>query len=451
MSAGDAAIALLGAADERPALLDAASGRVVSYAELAALVRERIATWQGAGLGGLAFLLCRNDVATVVSYLAAMTAGIPVALFDAALPPAALAELRRRYQPELVLGPGDERDTAPVGPVVAPELALLLSTSGSTGSPKLVRLSRAAVDSNAAAIGAALALRRADVAPTSLPLHYSYGLSVLNSHLRAGAALLLTDEGLLSDSFWAACRHHRATSLAGVPYSYQMLRRLDFGKLAPPELRTLTQAGGRMEPRLVLHFHQLAQARGGQLFVMYGQTEATARITVLAPRDLPEHVGSVGCAIEGSLSIEDGEVIYRGGNVMLGYAEDRAALALGDELGGRLATGDLGHLDDAGRLWITGRKKRIAKVFGMRVSLDEIEAWLRAEPGELPLAALADGDRLCVYVEGGDDERCAAWRQLLAARTGLHASGFVVRGLAALPRLPSGKIDYASLAAGKDS
>ncbi|MEZ4362725.1 MAG: AMP-binding protein [Kofleriaceae bacterium] len=439
------AVDLLGADDERPALLEAATGVRVSYRELGVRVRARAESWRQRDVRGLAFLRCRNDLDTVVAYLAALTAGLPIALFDAGLDERALDELRRRYQPELVItGVAEER--APLdGPPAAPELALLLSTSGSTGSPKLVRLSRGAVESNARAIAAALRLDRDEVAPTSLPLHYSYGLSVLNSHLCVGAAVLLTDEGLLGEAFWAACRAHRVTSLAGVPYSYQMLRRLDLAKLAPPELRNFTQAGGRLDPRLISHAHQVATARGGRLFVMYGQTEATARISVLAPEELPAQVGSVGRAIHGALTIEDGEVVYRGPNVMLGYAEERADLARGDELGGCLRTGDLGYLDDAGRLWITGRKKRIAKVFGMRINLEDIEAWLRAESGERAVAAVAGDDKLTVFVEGEDDSPCAGWRALLAERTGLHPTGFVVRARAALPKLPSGKLDYAQL------
>jgi acyl-coenzyme A synthetase/AMP-(fatty) acid ligase len=475
MRTGDGAalsVPLVGACDDRPALIEAASGARLSYAELVARVQQRAAWLRGAGgdvagggAGGpsLIFRLCRNDLATVIDYLAALTAKVPIALFDHGVGLDALAELVRRYQPELVLGrasaaggntvgDGAEPDgtTGAAASAVAPspELALLLSTSGSTGSPKLVQLSLGAVESNARAIAAALALGRRDVAPTSLPLHYSYGLSVLNSHLAAGATLVLTDESLLSAGFWAAAREHEITSLAGVPYSYQMLRRIDLGAQAPSSLRTLTQAGGRLDPGLVLHFHRLASARGGRLFVMYGQTEATARITVLSPADLPDHAGSVGQAIAGDLAIEDGEVVYRGPNVMLGYAESRADLALGDQLHGCLFTGDLGYLDGEGRLWITGRSKRIAKVFGLRLNLDEIEAWLRTVHGG-PVAALADGDRLRVYLEGGDAASCAALREALSARVGAHASGFVVEALAALPVLPSGKLDYPQLEARK--
>ncbi len=509
-AADSGAVPLLGAAGERIALIDGASGERTSYAELHRLVRSRVQAWRASGLGGgdggsggaVLARLCRNDRETVIDYLAALTAGLPIALLPATIDPTALAELHKRYEFERILGGESAGSGSGLAP--HPSLALLLSTSGSTGSPKMVRLALSAVVANARAIAAALGLTADEVAPTSLPLHYSFGLSLVNSHLVAGATLLLTDESLLSEPFWAACRQHRATSLAGVPYSYQLLRRLELAKLAPPELRTFTQAGGRMEPAMILHFHRLATARGGRLFVMYGQTEATARIAILPAEDLPEHAGAAGRAIEGQLSIaDDGEVIYRGPNVMLGYAERRAELARGDDLGGVLPTGDLGRLDDAGRLWITGRKKRIAKVFGMRLNLDELEAWLRTAPpspsptptsaatsaitaanaaAPLVLAAIAVGDRVRVFVEApaaaplaateptaaspeptaaspeptaapadpASAQRCATLRQRLAEHTGLHLTGFTVTEIPALPRLLGGKIDYQRLEAHKD-
>ena len=437
------------------ALIDGASGARITYAELAEQVgaaAERLRA--DAGPGGIAFLFAGNDVTTVVELLGALMAGVPVALIDRRLDGALVDGLIERYRPEVVRGAA--RAGTPDGPPVHPDLALLLSTSGSTGSPKLVRLTRAAVEANARAIAATLELRPGDVAPTSLPIHYSFGLSVVTSHLAAGATVLLTDAGLVTDEFWRLCREHGATSLAGVPYSFQMLRRLDLGKVAPPSLRTLTQAGGRLEPALVRHFHDVARARDGRLFVMYGQTEATARIAVLPPGELPARAGAVGRALPGGelrivrdgLAVaagEVGEVIYRGPNVMMGYAEGRAELARGDDLGGELATGDLGYLDGDGFLWITGRSKRIAKVFGLRVSLDELEAMARAQPDAPAVAAIAGADRVTIFLEGADEAAAAACRQALSARTGIHPSGFVVTPIAVLPRLPSGKLDYRAL------
>jgi acyl-CoA synthetase (AMP-forming)/AMP-acid ligase II len=326
-----------------------------------------------------------------------------------------------------------------------PDLGLLLTTSGSTGSPKLVRLSRAAVLANAAAIGETLGITPADVAPTTLPLFYTFGLSVLNSHLLRGATVVLERGGILQKDFWTTVTDYGVTSFAGVPYQYEMLRRLRFDPARHPTLRTLTQAGGRLRPELVEDFAGRMAAVGGKLFVMYGQTEATARMTVLPPERMADKPGSAGRAIPGgSLAIADGEVVYSGPNVMMGYAESAADLARGDDLGGVLRTGDLGRLDDEGFLFITGRLKRIGKVFGVRVNLDDVERELAAHGA---VAAVAGDDKLHVFVEGADASFASTVRSELARFLDTHFTGLDVRGIDALPLLPTGKIDYRSLEA----
>nr|WP_055506459.1 AMP-binding protein [Nonomuraea pusilla] len=394
---------------------------------------------------GPVFCGMRNNLASVLRYLAAWGARRPVALLDPDLAPGALADLVARFRPAAVFGfahapdgvPPARRDT----PEPHPDLAVLLATSGSTGNPKLVRLSRAAVAANAEAIAAALAIGPGDVAPTSLPLHYSYGLSVLNSHLAAGGTVVLTEAGLLERSFWTHLGLHRCTSLAAVPYQYEMLRRLRFDQSEHPALTTLTQAGGRLAPDRVAEF----AAKAERFFVMYGQTEATARIAVLPPERLHDKLGSAGVAIPGGrLEIDGGEVVYHGPNVMMGYAETAADLARGDDLGGVLRTGDLGELDGEGFLRITGRVKRIAKVFGVRVNLDDVERLVRDYGA---VAATSGDDRVTVWAEGLAADRCAALARRLGAELRLHWSGFDVRGVERLPLLATGKVDYRELEA----
>jgi len=450
---------LAGGQPEAVALVDGASGERISYGALRARVDAEAAAVRAlAGAGGLAVVFARNDVASVVSLLGAIAAGVPVLLLDPGLDLERAGNLVERYRPEVVRGRELDRPAGRGAPV-HPELAVLLSTSGSLGSPKLVRLSRAAVEANARAIAGALALGPGEVAVTSLPLHYSYGLSVLTSHLVAGATVIVTEDGVVTDPFWRACRDHGATSLAGVPYTYQMLRRIDLARVAPPSLRTLTQAGGALDPASVRHFHALALGRGGGLYVMYGQTEATARIAVLSPSELPARAGSVGRAVAGGAITIDaggrvaaagevGEIVYRGPNVMMGYAEQRDDLARGDDLGGELRTGDRGFVDAAGYLWITGRSSRIAKVFGQRLDLDELEAVLRGVAGTAAVAAIAGQSGVRVFVEGGGGGVVDALRAALVEATRLHASGFAVVVLdGALPRTPAGKPDYPALEA----
>jgi long-chain acyl-CoA synthetase len=428
----------LGTRGDATALIDAASGEELSYRALKQRVDALAATMGHART--LAFVACKQDVASIVAYLGALAAGHVVFLFDAELK--LRAELIERYRPGLLVE-GTHVERHPVAHTLHPSLQLLLSTSGTTGSPKLVRLSLANLHSNARSIAQYLGLDAAERAVTSLPFHYSYGLSVLNSHLAVGASLVVTDASVMRPELWSAMRTHRVTSFAAVPYAYQIMRRVGFEKMELPSLRTLTQAGGKLPAPLVSHYHQLMKARGGRFFTMYGQTEATARISYLPPERAEEKAGSIGIPIPGGrLELDDGELVYHGPNVMLGYATSAQELALGDTQGGVLRTGDLGTCDDEGFFTITGRLKRFAKVYGLRINLDELEAKVRAHGNA---AVLSDDERLTLFCEFGTDEELAALRAALAAELSLNVNTFRIVRVEALPLLASGKVDYDAL------
>ncbi|HEX5661854.1 MAG TPA: AMP-binding protein, partial [Polyangiales bacterium] len=390
----------LGTRGDATALIDASTGELISYRALK--VRVDALARELAGERTLAFVACRQDVASIVAYLAALAAGHAVFLFDAELK--LRAELEQSYRPGFIIE-GDAISKRSQAHTLHPSLQLLLSTSGTTGSPKLVRLSWANLQANARSIAQYLELDASERAITSLPFHYSYGLSVLNSHLAVGASLVVSDASVMRPELWSAIRTHEVTSFAGVPYAYQIMRRVGFDKMELPSLRTLTQAGGKLPTPLVAHYHTLMKARGGRFFAMYGQTEATARISYL-PADRGDKAGSIGIAIpDGTLALEDEELVYRGPNVMLGYATSAEQLALGDTQQGVLRTGDLGTRDEEGFFYITGRLKRFAKVYGLRINLDELEAKVRVHGNA---AVLSDDERLTIYTEFGTDEELAA-------------------------------------------
>ncbi|WP_410667307.1 AMP-binding protein [Amycolatopsis sp. cmx-4-68] len=453
-------------------LVDVAGGRTLAGAELSAEV-GRSAEALAALPAGVVFARMSVDLPSVLTYLGAFESGRPIALIDPALDADVLAGLVSRFRPAAVLSASGDapegysvrgadwvRDSAE-GVQPHPDLAVLLPTSGSTGNPKLVRLSRQAIVSNADAIAQVLHIDADEVAPTCLPLHYSYGLSVLNSHLVRDATVVIEPSGVLGRGFWDAVDTHGVTSLSGVPYHYEMLRRLKFDPAKYPTLRTLTQAGGKLRDELVAEFNEKMLAVGGRMYVMYGQTEAAPRMTTVPAERLAEKLGSAGPALPGgkfSVRRDDGsetthpkivgEVVYRGPNVMLGYADDESGLAKGDEYGGVLATGDLGYLDEEGYLFITGRLKRIGKVFGNRVSLDDLEHAARtAAVGIDVVAAVAAGDKVVLFAEGVDKDICKDASRALSERLHLHASGFDVRPIDTVPLLASGKIDYRSLEA----
>jgi acyl-CoA synthetase (AMP-forming)/AMP-acid ligase II len=457
---------------DRPAVFDAAARQWWSYGRLCDAVR----TLQSrlAGPRRLAFCFCDLNIRTIINYLALLEAGHPVALVAAGQDPNLQQHLIERYQPELLLSsrplpfPADRYVTSlesdsivhqSSGGVVSeldPDLAILLSTSGTTGSPKFVRLSRRNILANAESIRQALAITPADRAICSLPFQYSYGLSVLNSHLLSGASLVVTSRGLLNSEFWDAFRETGCTSMAGVPYSYQVLDRLKFDELRVPSLTTLTQAGGKLSPQLISRFHEIMAHRRGRFFVMYGQTEATARMAILPASALAGRLDSAGLPVpggrfqiqsdDGTLTTESGvkgELVYSGPNVMLGYATGRSDLAAGDLLNGVLHTGDICHLDSAGYLYVDGRMKRDAKVLGMRINLDEVEAMLKAHG---PTAVVAGSDKLHIFCEYGSPPALAALHRQLASSLKLNHAAFEFNRIERLPVTQNGKIDYVALA-----
>lgn len=452
---------------DRVALIDGTTGERWSYRQLCHEVRARQEVLRTAKKA-LVFHFCFNTPEAVAWYLAAIEEGQTVGLFPGNLDPALRNRLLEAFDPEFVLSaenPGTgytlgacsglwRRIKGQEHPDIPSGLALLLSTSGSTGSPKLVRLSRKSVEANARSIQQALDITGEDRPVAHLPLNYSYGLSIVNSHLLAGASIVLTGDSLIAPTFWKTISEHSVTSFSGVPYTYQMLRRLDLDRLPAQSIVTMTQAGGKLDEHTILHFHSKMEARGGRFWVMYGQTEAVARIAILPASKLPAMIGSAGKAIPlGSLSIDDGdgeitranvtgELVYRGPNVMWGYALTRDDLARGDEFQGVLATGDRARLDDEGYVYILGRSKRDAKVFGLRINMDDVETLLKPHG---PTAVVNGSEKLIVYCEFGDEVELKRLQAGICAQLKLHSSGLEFRRIDKLPTTTSGKTDYTQL------
>ncbi|BCJ76821.1 AMP-dependent synthetase [Catellatospora sp. IY07-71] len=431
---------------DRPALITDAG--VLTYRDLARLVTER-ATRLGTRRR-LVMVTGANRVHALVNYLAALSAGHPVLLAPGDSP-TAFEALRAAYDPDVVAGETVHEVRATSAHELHPDLALLLSTSGSTGSPKLVRLSQENLQANAESIGAYLGLTADDRAATNLPMHYCYGLSVINSHLLRGASLLLTELSVVEPDFWRLFAAHSATSFAGVPYTFELLDRVGFDRMTLPSLRYVTQAGGRLDPQRVRHFAALGRRAGWELFVMYGQTEATARMAYLPP-ELAEHSPhTIGVPVPGgSLHLSPagddpdgvGELVYRGPNVMLGYAESPADLALGRTVH-ELRTGDLARRTPGGLFEIVGRRSRFTKIFGLRLDLQQIEARLRQSG--ITAGCAGDDDILAIAYEGGHSPEHV--RHLVAEAHGLPARVIHTAAVAELPRLASGKPDYQAVRA----
>jgi len=422
-----------------------AGEQTLSYADLAGRVRDVADAYAGARR--LVLLAPGQDIDSVVEYLGALAADQVVLVAGAHT--GALVEA---WDPDVVVGSrGRDVRREVSAHELHDDLALLLSTSGTTGSPKLVRLGRDGLLANAAAIAESLSIRPDDVAATTLPLDYCYGLSVLHSHLLVGAGLLLTDSSVLDDDFWADVATHGVTTIPGVPHTFELLERSGFAERSTPSLRTLTQAGGRMAPERVRVFAELGQRRGFDLFVMYGATEATARMSVL-PSDLAATAPtSIGRPLPGTSFRLDarndegvGELVFTGPNVMLGYATVPADLALGRAVD-ELRTGDLARERPDGLWEIVGRCNRIAKVCGLRLDLDHVERALSARG--FVVAAADGGDRLVIgIVDGARPVDVPALLAIATELTGLPVALVDAVVLPDLPRVANGKVDYRALA-----
>lgn len=340
-------------------------------------------------------------------------------------------------------------------PRLHPELGLLMTTSGSTGSPKLVRQSKENVFINAAAIVDYLEIGEFDRAITTLPMSYTYGLSIVNSHLLAGAELLLTDISIMQREFWKFFHKEKATSFAGVPYTYEMLKRLKFTDMMLPSLKYMTQAGGRLRNDLHKEFAEFAETSRKRFYVMYGQTEATARMSYLPYMNSLKKVGSIGVAIPGgAIFLEDengnqieephvaGELVYHGRNVTYGYATCLEDLAKEDENKGVLHTGDMAEMDEDGYFFIVGRKKRFLKIFGNRVSLDECEDLIEKKYS-LECACTGKDDEMHIFITGKVGAEVVA--EFISGKTGLNPKAFVVKHIEKIPRSGSGKKAYGEL------
>lgn len=422
----------------------------------------------------LVFMKVANNVESVAFYCGCLRNGAVPLMLNADIADDLWRLLYEEYCPEFVWAPSDDEAVASLGgecvfadrgyllvrvadgsPALNEELGLLLSTSGSTGSPKLVRQSYQNVRDNAFSIIEYLGIAPGDRAFTTLPFGYTYGISIVNSHLMAGATVILNEHSLMEREFWSFFKEKGATTFGGVPYTYQMLDRLRFERMDLPTLRYITQAGGRLGEGLHRKFGETCAAKGIGFVVMYGQTEATARMSYLPAEECLNKIGSIGVPIPGgefSLLAEDGstiessgtdgELVYSGTNVTLGYAVCRADLAKGDERGGVLHTGDIAHRDEEGFYYVTGRMGRFLKVYGNRLGLDDLENLL-ARNG-ITAACAGTDDHVKIYLESDAAAKVAV--AVASGETGLNPVAFEAIVLDELPRSSSGKIRYSELA-----
>ncbi len=455
------------------ALIDTNVGKEITYYQLDQLSNQ-LCRYLKSDKKRLAFLLCDNSFESILSYLSLLRSKVTVLLLDSKLDVQLLDKLISTYKPEYILTNNQRSFQNYNSRVVTngiffstikrissdynifADTAVLLSTSGTTGSSKLVRLSYKNLQANAKSIVEYLKISSDERPITSLPMSYSYGLSIINSHLLAGATIVLTDGSIVLRNFWKIFNENQCTSFAGVPYSYQLLYKTKFDKLQLPTLRTLTQAGGNLSETYQKYFSEYAKKKKIKFYVMYGQTEATARISFVPPNQLSNKYGSIGIPIPGGKlnfssdgnmidhTADQGEIVYQGDNVMLGYATNRTSLSADDELKGTLFTGDLGKKDKDGFFYITGRAKRFIKIFGLRISLDELERMIENE-FHIPTACIGQDDKLEIFIQTANDSMKFEVNNKIKKIYKLHNSVLSIRNIDLIPVTDTGKRDYKKL------
>jgi long-chain acyl-CoA synthetase len=421
----------------------------------------------------LVFSLNQNTTGSLCGYVAFLQNGIVPVMLESNIDSELLKNLISIYSPEYLWLPTRDLNKYSKGRVVHTvfdyslvalgnrkgyplhnDLALLLTTSGSTGSPKLVKLTYENLLSNALSISDYLSIDENEKPITSLPMHYSFGLSIINSHLISGATILLTGSTLMQKEFWSFLKLSEATSLSGIPYSFEMLKKLRFLSMDLPQLKTITQAGGKLNHELNKEFTEYCRKNNKRFYVMYGQTEATARMSYLPPEYSVEKLGSMGIAIPGGqFSLIDefgnkiegynevGELVYTGKNVSMGYATSGEDLAQGDENKGILVTGDLAKQDEDGFFYIVGRKKRFVKLYGNRVNLDETERLIKNLISDC--ACSGEDDKMLIYLT--DKNLKEDIIKFVSSKIGINPRAFELRYVKKIPKNSSGKTIYSKL------
>ena len=404
----------------------------------------------------LCFMLVENNVNCIEWVMASLISSrlVPLIL-NAKTDEALYGNLLETYKPAYIWQNGElTRTDNPITPLYT-ELSHLLPTSGSTGSPKLVRHKYDNIEAAGLNISTFFELKETDRPLMVLPLYYTMGLSMIFSHFKVGATVLITGRNMTDPVFWKFLKEEAATSFTGVPYSFQILNLMRFFRMDLPALELMTQGGGKMERGLNLKFAEYCRDHGKRWIATYGQSECTARMAWLPAKWAVEKAGSIGIAVpNGELSLIDsegnaittphteGEMCYRGKNVTLGYARSLEDLTLGDERNGFIRTGDLAYFDEDGCYYIVGRMGRFLKLFGMRVGLDECEQII-ASNCQTESACVGTDEKMIVYIT--DPSKIQSVKDTLVEKTHIVATSFEIRVIPEIPKNEAGKKLFSKL------
>lgn len=444
-------------------------GYILTYGELVKEVRYFCPDIK---TGAVVFQLCKNTVGSMVGYLSFVERGVVPLMLSSKIDNELLESLLETYTPAYLWVPTEEVEKFHFKALysnlgytlletenelypINDKLQLLMTTSGSTGSPKLVRYKKGNLEANAKNVAIVFGWSSAERPVCDLGMQYTMGLNVINTHLYVGATVLLTTYNLFSGDFWDYIRAEKATNFTGVPFSYDIFARLHFDMMDLPYLTTLAEGGGKLTDKRFIWLAEYAQKNNKRFIASFGTTETSARMAVLPPEYAITKTGSIGRAIpEGELflidtdgkvleeTLAEGELCYKGPNVTMGYGTCRDDLMKGDEWNGVYHTGDLARRDEDGCYYVTGRLSRFLKLLSYRVSLDQCEQLIQEQFG-IQCACTGTDQRMDIYIT--DSEKVKDVQDFVCNKTGLFKNLFKVFVIEKIPRNDSGKIVYKEL------
>ena len=419
------------------------------------------------------FNLCKNTVGSLIGYMGFIEGNaVPLAL-SSKIEKGLLKTLLNEYTPAYLWIPTEQASEfayevifekygytlIKTGNEVYPlndQLQFLMTTSGSTGSPKLVRYKKGNLEANARNVAKAFGWTDEERPVCDLGMQYTMGLNVINTHLYVGATVLLTTYNLMSSDFWDYIREEKATNFTGVPFSYDIFYRLHFDRMNLPYLKTFAEGGGKLTDVRFIQLAEYAKENNKRFIASFGTTETSARMACLPAELALTKTGSIGRAIpEGELFLIDsdgteltdpeaeGEMCYRGPNVTMGYAVKKEELLRGDDFNGEYHTGDLARRDVDGCYFVTGRMSRFLKLLSYRVSLDQCERLIQ-EQFSIECACTGTDQRMEIYIT--DESKGKEVLDFISEKTNLFKTLFKVHVIDSIPRNDSGKIRYKELA-----
>jgi long-chain acyl-CoA synthetase len=422
----------------------------------------------------IVFLICKNNYEFVISYVTLIRTKAVFFLINKAIIEKKMINLIDQYKPEFILSP-DEKEIGihnfkKIYQIKNKynlfkkdkknnfkphkNLALLISTSGSTGTPKFVKLSYENIYDNTKKIVKFLKIKSIDRPITTMDPSYSYAISILNSHLHVGASIIMTEKSLFEKNFWELFKLKKSTTFGGVPFIYNILKKINFEKLKLPSLKYITQAGGNLNNLLIVEFIKICKKKKIKLFIMYGQTEASPRMSILDWKIINKKLGSIGKPLSGGnfflyspnkkiikKNDTEGELVYTGKNVMLGYAENFNDIKKNNNVNSKLFTGDLAKRDKDGFYYITGRKSRFIKIFGTRFNLDEIEKEINSNG--IDCACIGEDDNLNFFIT--DNSKIKFITEYVKKNFQINKINLSFFEIHKIPRSENGKVQYTQL------